>query len=231
MICTKTKKNLCKDEKSIGYTDLFSTDKYTCAKKTNNVEYNFYKHVIENSLKIKDHIPKLKGVCNFNKTKYIQVENLKANMKKPIELDIKLGKHTVDFQNLKDQNMSWVSAIYKTSKIALRDKFDSRHIHHFGTSHVDYWGLKPNDMFDKFFGQNQKTKLRVRNKIKKIIGSLQELKNIRIIGMSLFIVYDFDKPENVKVKLIDFAHTMFVDKHHKSQDYVIHGLENIMTYL
>jgi hypothetical protein len=221
-------KNLCRDNNSVGHKDLFSIDKYTCVKKTNLVEYKFYKHVIKNNLKIKQHIPKFKGLYNTN---YIQFENIKANMKKPKEIDIKLGKHTVNFQNLRDQNMHLVKAIVKTSKMVIRNTLTNRYVDYFASSNNKYIGLDPKTMFKKYFGTHHEIKSHVVKKIKQIIIALNELQNIRIIGMSLLIVYDQDNPKNIKVKLIDFAHTMFVDDHHKSLDHVIKGLENIITYL
>jgi len=227
--------NMCQTKESAGHpgTILGLVDK-TCAKRANQAEYDFYLYARKHKLPILKHMPKMYGICSHGDGMYMRVENIKVGMKQPVELDVKLGKFSSDYGDMRDQGVSFLRALYKSTVRTLANVGQGRISRNFAPAKFSFSTLSPRSAFRKFVegnGGNDKTREEIVLKLNAIVDDLRKIKiNIRMIGVSLLIAYDAANPSKVQVKMIDFAHTMPVNEASHSLQYVISGIENIIPY-
>lgn len=110
----------CHDTESGGHDVFKNVGKYKCAKKTNKTEIHFYEELYKAKSALIKHIPKYYG----HEKNFIYLENIKSHFKHPVAIDIKLGKHTVDYSQLrKEQKMEVIPAVIKTIRLGIVDLF------------------------------------------------------------------------------------------------------------
>lgn len=240
MSCKLNKINTCQSKSSGGHEGaLLSTINGTCAKKTNKTELEFYRDIYKIHSPLTNHIPLYKGICKLNNINRLVVENLKLNMKNPIEIDIKIGKYTAYLSELLNSGYKTSNAIIKTTKMRLSNSFTSSQDLKFRVVGGNF--INKNKITIQLYNQEYLLTLFVNNnkdiikpiinKLKIIINALNKTKFISLIGSSVYIVYDSANTKNINVKLIDFAHSHILNEPHPSQQECIIGIKNIISVL
>ena len=241
-VAAQTKKNGCQSKSSAGHPGsiLPSSRTGACLKRVKtDVELDFYRYAERHRLPILKFMPKVRtdSECVYKQNKYIEIENIKSAMEDPVELDIKLGKFASDFRDLRDQGKSILSALAKTSYLRITNVASGRTFRRFAPARPGLMYLPPETVFEDYFrqgGATRQTRKGFRTKLLALRSALKETDEkckIRMIGASVLLVYDRANPNKTDVKLIDFAHSVMVATKHKSLEYMIQGLDNMIPYL
>lgn len=235
-----------------GHKDSFSScDKGNILlKKAVPTEQIFYENVFNNKLPIRNFMPDFFGVKKDELgISFLQLQNLTAGMQKPVIIDIKIGKHTTSYKELTSHGHCKITQA--TIKI-IRDRTKDL----IGTSHDLNFRIVCDSK-----SQTPRYKNAIKNPTKQLINYLpkdtdtcneilrqlnnlndfvlsSEFENYELIGSSLLIVYDEASiKENVKIALIDFAHSSqqnFPRSHKEHVRYVEEfrkGFANLVTML
>lgn len=217
--CKISKQNYCQGKNSGGHPGtILSIDTRFCAKRTTaqvNRERLFYEKVWADNSEfawLRFALPKYKGLCHHNQSLYSVLQNLKAGMDSPKELDIKLGKASASKQELKDK-ASLISAVVKKNRHKVLDRVTISHLFGFRVEGVSGWrGSKielmrtePEIVWGKYFS-SEAVRLQVLAQLRRIIKAVDAHQHqLYMMGSSILIVHDPDT-EKVVVKLIDFEH-------------------------
>ena len=234
-VCKKIEPNTCNNKKTSGghNESFFSSSTTTCAKLANKKELCFYNFAIKNKLSILDYMPVMHSLCVMNGKPYIELENLKAGMKSPHELDIKLGKHSADYQDLRELGMNHFDAFMKATRMRSANVITELTDYKWSPRSRDFVGVPHQLVFSEYFNCSSGDLARAKMilEVKKIIDAMKELLTMRIHGMSILFIYDRDQPSNVRVKLIDFAHATSIMRKNDSINYIIAGLESLLVFM
>lgn len=237
--CRVAKTNKCQNDGTSGHLGAFvSVIPNGCAKISNRVELEFYRDVYKDTLPISKVIPLYKGVCKLDNQPRIMIENLKDKMRKPRDLDIKIGRYTAYVSELVDSGKSLVQSVIKTSKMRTIDQFSTSETLFYrivGGSFLDYsrlhiQTLTPDTILNAFFSKDRDHKVRqfMYRELQKIHNAIQNSGYLELVGASILLVYDEENPQKAVVKLIDFAHSRAgLDTEHESKYYALQGINNI----
>lgn len=221
----------CQSKDSAGHPGIFLSthNGARCAKRANDVEMAFYEHAQRARLPILKHMPKMYTKCTHKGGAYIEFENMKRGMQSPVELDIKLGKFSADWNDLVAQGLSYFRVAFKTVYRTVANVVSGRITRHFAPARFKWAHVRdPHAAFRDFFqGGQRAARARIVPRLRAIAEALRQTPHLRTVGMSVLLVYDRSNPDKVNVKLIDFAHTMPVDRAHPSQGYAVSGIENV----
>jgi len=240
--CILAKENTCQSKTSGGHEGaLISTKSGYCAKLTNKTELEFYRDMYKLNKPIVNHMPLYQGVCELNGETRILVKNLKEGMKKPIEIDIKLGKYTAYLSELLESGYSLRDAVLKTSKMRIGNNFTSLGEYNFVIVGGNFYEsekinkkniqlIDPVYLLNLFtcYDKTDKINSIIKRKLSRVLKDLIETKYISLIGSSIYIVYDATDVQKNNIKLIDFAHSHVLKVPHKSQNECIIGLKNLI---
>jgi hypothetical protein len=203
-----------------------------CAKQTNTIEMDFYDYVKRMKASLLKHMPKLYTKCTHDGKRFVEFENLKRGMQAPIELDIKLGKHTADRGDLEAQGLSNFRIAYKIMFSAVVNTASGRRNTYFAPTRFNLTkkSRDPVAVFKAFFKDCTDPGVRegVLRDLKGCADAFRAMPPLRTVGVSVLMVYDQKRPSlPVQIKLIDFAHTVPVKNPHKSHAYTVAGIENM----
>jgi len=231
-----------------GHGSIIAGKKGTVLKVVQNAELSFYQRLKEaKDLKVGDALrffPTFYDVVTKDGKKYIEIEDLTANMEKPCIMDIKMGTISAgeDADEKKRQRM--LQKDQGTTTISLGIRFSGMRVYHSSSDEWlkrdKAWGKKLTDTtildaLKQYFSDGQKIRTEVVNKF---LNKLAEIKAwfdkqslLRIYSSSLLFVYDGSgKNPDVTIKMIDFAHVFDIKDHGKDESYLI-GLNNLIACL
>ena len=227
--CKFDKVNRCQKEGSAGHLGTIkSVKKKYCAKIINsseNKEYQFYeKNCGDEKRPICEFMPDYDGLCVDNKLKYVVLEDLTKGMSNPQVMDIKMGKITASYTQLKGKKkklsskkkLKFLSKKIRHKIVALitiSNKYGFRATSIPSTkkrTRLSIGMLKPQKMFSIYF-DNDKSNKALNSLIKKLTKlnnfvQSEEFNEYSFVGSSLLFVYDGTKNKrgNVNLSIIDF---------------------------
>jgi hypothetical protein len=181
-------------------------------KSTNPTEMAFYR--ASHAKEISDFMPKHGGRARLQDNE-IRIENIKAGMREPKLMDIKIGSRTVSKEELLESGSTDFAAWHKRNKMRFADVLTGSQFRGYRVIAYDgdtSWtrfatGVKPPSWsFAEFFGGHRLTELFAIGQLVKL-SEAQALRSYKIVAGSVIICYDAENPHNVQVKLIDFAHS------------------------
>lgn len=253
--CPISKQNTCQSKTSGGHPGtILSVGKGLCAKKIKmsddlDKERVFYEQVWQQSsflLPLRPIIPKWKGTCTYNDNLYAVIENLKAGMVEPVELDIKIGQSTASYRELLDKAPA-VNAQIKKLRHKVLDRITTSHKLGFRIEASSFWRQSkmklmktdPVSVLQTYFATRPAVMKAVHRKLVKLLQVVQKHReHLYLVGSSILIIYDkTGTSKKVVVKMLDFAHSEVgtisktSSQHTKTMDRYIEGLETLIGLL
>ncbi len=176
------------------------------------------------------------------------MKNLKGNIANPIVFDIKIGKSTASYDEIRKKTKSRIKAAFKKIKMTLSDwATGSRSPLPWKSSRG--WRLIPQKGQGNRFITGRSSKVIITNQLNTlgvnyngalniIITKMTEMikilcnSNFTFVASSVLIIIDPNNPANTNVNLIDFAHPLIRGdpgyENYKSN--FLHGFNNLLTF-
>lgn len=213
-----------------GHNENFTIHDGFLTKTTNQTEARFYSRMLEKPCGLSEFLPKCTGVYFKEGTSKkvptkVTLEDLRKDFTTPLIYDIKLGTRTSSSREIKASGFSHKHGIKKEVLLHIADSKSSskeRGYRFVGCSHLDesrkHMATHPDDMI-----KDLRSRLSERD-LTLVIDELDRLgdyfhskegRQFEMVGASVLIVAEanpeLDAPMP-KVKLIDFAHSNYVDR-------------------
>lgn len=257
--CAISSRNLCQSKNSGGHLgSILSVGTQYCAKRLSSggrgnakdKERMFYEQVwaVNSTYRwLRPFIPRYKGLCTHQDARYSVMQNLKAGMVQPRELDIKLGKATAARAEIKEAS-SRLGALWKKFRHSVLDRSTGSSSKGFRAEGVSDWkGSKfslmravPEEVWALYFQGHLGVVKQVLKALERLIRVIAEHGHqLYLMGSSILILYDAEQGERARplVKLIDFAHSEIGDihknhsHHQKVQQRYLEGLVRLFNSL
>jgi hypothetical protein len=260
--CQFTKENSCQNKQSAGHLNTIrSTLDGFCAKELRRKDHwhevAFYKDlnkILETKSKNKylSFFPRFNGLCKEEETNkiYFLMENLKKDWQAkgliPLEMDIKIGRHTYDKEEYKKDRGS-LTCFFKGIKHFFLDDIFSTSFHYgfrvvsnsSKASSLDL-ALHPKKHIKNFIGTKWEKECFL-NKLRSFqdFTNSSSFNNLKMVASSLlFLKGDEEKNISCQIYVIDFAHAQVKEKLSNSDDRDEHnrdgfrqGIESLISLL